>query len=1187
MKIENLFSKKINRPISGVIKIGNGEENRHQELEEYVVTKELNKYFAQFFDAFSQTNESSQKEIGVWISGFYGSGKSHFMKILSYIIDNEKIDGKRPVDYFIDGNKIEDPIVIANMEKSAEMSTDVILFDIESMSADKENSKEAVLNTFLRMFNDKLGYDNMHPSIAEFERQCDEDGMYEAFKAKYKEVSGNDWVDDRKKIKVRRKKFVEAVTSLDIMAEEDANKTIDNVYSPYNISVSDFAQIVNEYCVNKGPNHRVVFLADEMGQYVADNTSLLLNLQTISEDFSTYCKGKAWIIVTSQQNIDDITHVSGEDFSKIQARFNMRLSLSSSDVSEVIQKRILDKTEAAKEALIAYYEGKEAIIKNLIDFSSETVFKRKYANSEDFANCYPFIPYQFDLLGNVLTQIRKNSSSGKHLADGNRSMLALVQESAVSIKDSEIGAIVPFNRFYDCLEKWIDHQYRNVIDGAARNEKLEAFDVEILKVLFMIKHVKEIQADIKNITTLMVDNVDADRVDLTNKVSEGLKRLIDQTLVQKNGDYYTFLTDAEQELELAVKREPVSSNEIVGEIKNIIFGELYKDSKYQYKTKVSTTRYNFAFNQRVDETPYVQGNPIGLVIITPYNEKNYTTTQMRQLTTLENVAVINLPNEIEFQGDVKSYIQLKKYLTKNAGNTDSAFRNIKFAKQDELAKIKARVKLFIEQALKDAEIFINGSEVNIPTKEVKERINEALKLLVENVYLKLSYMATAPELDDLKKIFTSPQSIQLDGMAYSDNQNALDEVESYVKDKHDQAVDVNYKAILDRFSGNPYGWVNFDIHWLVLKLYKQKKIEFKMNGSLVLESDMSVDSIVKLVTSSTNHDKLIVRIKPTISPRQIKSVNDICKDFDSSFVKMDDNDLLFNKAKEVIKTKLDDLYRYEVRFNGNPALPGKQYLLKLKQCCVEMRDKRDPNEFYQYCDNKYDNIRNAFDDFMVVESFFNGVQIGIFEKAQKNLQSIDANQNFINEQRIFEIGREMESIITSLTPFNKMPQLSMLNNEYEGIVDKLLSETKTRLQASIETHRCRTENELGDNQELVDLFSDDIKHKFDILQTKLTNTTTLLDANHVDTEARQVQYNLSQQINAKKLQLAQQINEGDDDGDNPIPVVNVKTVYVKDLFAGSNKAINSKQDLNELLNNLKDKLEKELDNGNIINIKIQ
>ena len=181
----------------------------------------------------------------------------------------------------------------------------------------------------------------------------------------------------------------------------------------------------------------------------------------------------------------------------------------------------------------------------------------------------------------------------------------------------------------------------------------------------------------------------------------------------------------------------------------------------------------------------------------------------------------------------------------------------------------------------------------------------------------------------------------------------------------------------------------------------------------------------------------------------------------------------------------------------------------------------------------------------------------------------------------------MESIITSLTPFNKMPQLSMLNNEYEGIVDKLLSETKTRLQASIETHRCRTENELGDNQELVDLFSDDIKHKFDILQTKLTNTTTLLDANHVDTEARQVQYNLSQQINAKKLQLAQQINEGDDDGDNPIPVVNVKTVYVKDLFAGSNKAINSKQDLNELLNNLKDKLEKELDNGNIINIKIQ
>lgn len=1186
MKIENLFSKKINRPISGVIKIGNGEENRHQELEEYVVTKELNKYFSQFFDAFAQTNESSQKEIGVWISGFYGSGKSHFMKILSYIIDNEKIDGKRPVDYFIDGNKIEDPIVIANMEKSAEMSTDVILFDIESMSADKENSKEAVLKTFLRMFNDKLGYDNMHPSIAEFERQCDEDGMYEAFKAKYKEVSGNDWVDDRKKIKVRRKKFVETVTSLDIMAEEDANKTIDNVYSPYSISVSDFAQIVNDYCLRKGPNHRVVFLADEMGQYVADNTSLLLNLQTISEDFSTYCKGKAWIIVTSQQNIDDITHVSGEDFSKIQARFNMRLSLSSSDVSEVIQKRVLDKTPAAKEALIAYYEGKEAIIKNLLDFSNETVYKRKYANAVDFANCYPFIPYQFDLLGNVLTQIRKNSSSGKHLADGNRSMLALVQESAVSIMNEQIGAIVPFNRFYDCLERWIDHQYRNVIDSASRNEELEAFDVEILKVLFMIKHVKEIQADIKNITTLMIDNVDADRVDLTNKVSEGLKRLIKQTLVQKNGDYYTFLTDAEQELELAVKREQVSSNEIVGEMKTIIFGELYNQSKYQYKTKVAASRYNFAFNQRIDDVPFVQGNPIGLVIITPYNENHYSVNEIRQLTMLEPVAVINLPNEIEFQSDIISYIQLKKYLTKNSGNMDSTFRSIKFAKQDELAKIKARIKLFIEQGLKDAEVFINGSEVNIPTREVKERINEALKLLVENVYTKLSYMTTAPEIDDLKKLFNANQAIQLDGMQLSDNQNALDEVEQYIKDKHDQAVDVNYKNIIDRYNKHPYGWVNNDIHWLVLKLYKMKRIELKMNGSLILESETSVDSILRLFTSSTNYEKLIVRKKPTISQKQIKAVSDICKELDSNFVKIDDVDLLFNKSKEIISEKLNDLFRYETRFNGNPSLPGRDYLNNLKQYCVEMKNKRDPNEFYQYCDKNLKQILYAVEDFETIVNFFNGSQINIFEKTQLILQSIDANQAFINEQRVFEISNEIERLITSTTILNNIPQLSLLNNEYEGIASDLLKNTKYRVKNAIELYKKSTIDELNNEDELVILYADVIKKKFDDLLAKLENSLTLLDANHVDTEARQTQTNLSNTINAMRIQLATQNEDDDNPNEDDVPVV-VKNVYIRDLFAGTNKAISNKEELNDLLDSLKEKLESELDQGNIVNITIQ
>ena len=475
MIIKEIFNKSIDRHISGVIKIGNGEENKKQELEEYVVTRELSKYFKQFFEKYNDISLGGQSEIGVWISGFYGSGKSHFMKILSYILDNETVDGKKPVDYFVDDEKINDIVTVSNMKKAAEMSADVILFDIESMSQDKGYTKEAVLQVFERVFNEKLGYDGSHPSIAEVERYMDNTGTYGAFKQKYQQITGKEWSKDTKNIKFRRKAFVEAITSLGIMAEEDAIKAVDNVHQPYRGSISDFAKLINEYCERKGNDHRVIFLADEVGQYIADDISLLINLQTLSEDFSTYCKGRAWIVVTSQQNIDEVTHVQGEDFSKIQARFHTRLSLSSSDVAEVIQKRILDKTPVAKQTLEAYYTNKDAIIKNLIDFSEDGEFKRKYTDAKNFADIYPFIPYQFDLLRNVLEQVRIHSSSGKHLAEGERSMLALVQESAQSVENKEIGSLVSFNKFYDCLEQWIDHTYRNVIDSARRNDNLQPY----------------------------------------------------------------------------------------------------------------------------------------------------------------------------------------------------------------------------------------------------------------------------------------------------------------------------------------------------------------------------------------------------------------------------------------------------------------------------------------------------------------------------------------------------------------------------------------------------------------------------------------------------------------------------------------------------------------------------------------
>lgn len=232
--------------------------------------------------------------------------------------------------------------------------------------------------------------------------------------------------------------------------------------------------------------------------------------------------------------------------------------------------------------MFLFYDDKETIIKNLILFN-DGVEKKLYENRRNFAEVYPFIPYQFNLLGSVLTSIRTHGASGKHLAEGERSMLALFKESAVRVMEYDPGTIVPFHMFYDALEQFLDHSHKGVISRALDNDYLnpnhteECFDVNVLKTLFMIKYVKEIKANLENITSLMVSNVNDDRIELSGKVEDALKRLVRQTLVQKNGDLYVFLTDEEQEINIAIKNQPVDPGEITAKVSELIFDGLFDE----------------------------------------------------------------------------------------------------------------------------------------------------------------------------------------------------------------------------------------------------------------------------------------------------------------------------------------------------------------------------------------------------------------------------------------------------------------------------------------------------------------------------------------------------------------------------------------------------------------------------------
>ncbi len=196
-----MFVKPIDRDIKGVIKVGQGdEENIKQELEEYVVTRELQKHFAEFFASYKKGINGNTDKMGVWISGFFGSGKSHFLKILSYLLANKEVDGKKALEYFVEDNKISDPMVLADMRLASSVPTDVVLFNIDSKSEmSGKQSKDAIVSVFLKVFNEMQGFCGSIPVLADLERNLVEAGRYEEFKEKFEEDYGKSWISSRHK----------------------------------------------------------------------------------------------------------------------------------------------------------------------------------------------------------------------------------------------------------------------------------------------------------------------------------------------------------------------------------------------------------------------------------------------------------------------------------------------------------------------------------------------------------------------------------------------------------------------------------------------------------------------------------------------------------------------------------------------------------------------------------------------------------------------------------------------------------------------------------------------------------------------------------------------------------------------------------------------------------------------------
>lgn len=849
MKIQELFVKAIDRPINGVIKADQrDEESIWQELDEYVATKEVTEYLRNFFDAYLATvdrpnDPSVVARMGVWVSGFFGSGKSHFIKILSYLLSN--LDASRPgdgtsrraVDFF--QSKIKDALLLSDIQRAVKDDTDVILFNIDS-KADSKDERDAILQVFLRVFNEMQGLSGDAPHVAEMERYLISKGAYSNFKTAFRAANGSEWDAERDAVDFLRDDVIAGLSSALDMSPESAAKWFDNARDSYKINIEGFASLVRKYLDSKGPLHRIVFLVDEVGQFIGKNSNLMLNLQTITEELGTLCKGRAWVIVTSQEDIDatlgEANRARTNDFSKITGRFHTRLSLSSSNTDEVISHRLLEKTPEARAALETLWTTKGDIINNQLSFADHAVAFRRFRDAADFAAHYPFAPYQFQLLQKVFESIRKVGATGRHLARGERSMLDAFQTAAVHNGGRDLDGLVPLYDFYPAIESFLDSSVKRAIDQAATNPALEPWDGQLLRTLFLIRYADAVKGTVDNLATLCLDRVDADKLALKREIEAALLRLERQNLVSRNGELWFFLTNEERDVSQEVKAVNVSESEISRLVAEMVFDEVLGGLT---KVRHKETKSDYEFNRLLDGAPFKQAShALTFEVLSPVGgeyEMMHEARCIGRSAEGPGRALLKMANDSRVYVEIKTYLQIEKYITPKADMATPSLKRILYDRKDENRERRARILTQLTEMMSAAECYALGQRLSLKPQSPPGLLDEMLNYLVSNTYFKLSYIKVrqADPIAEIRAVLTADTIGQQRMALGGDDGNALamGEMRQYL-DGVSKNGRVLLSDVVERFSGVPWGWrPEWETVLLVARLFMAGEVKVVMDGA--------------------------------------------------------------------------------------------------------------------------------------------------------------------------------------------------------------------------------------------------------------------------------------------------------------------------------------------------------------------
>ncbi|WP_313262701.1 BREX system P-loop protein BrxC [Sphingobacterium multivorum] len=1172
MILKEIYEKDITRHINPAVVVSElGNDNVEQEISEYVFTKDIVQNIYKFLNAISHKREG---KTGVWVSGYYGSGKSHFIKYLFYCLNKQtrQLAFERykkslqdiQLDDLSEVTLSNVQLIQNNLDKT---TIDEIIFNVDAVSGTIKNN-----NTITRILFNQLnacrGYNTLNIAVALLiEKHLDDLGLFEQFKTKIKAVLNEEWNNSKIRHTIERhlSKVLDVAIELDPNLDKASLTTA--IKSDSNYRIDEFIEELKAHVEAQDANYKLIFLMDEVSQYIGANTDLLLNLQTIVEEIGSKIGNKVWIVCTAQQDLRNLinnTEKKSEDFGKIMGRFETMISLDSQDVAYITQKRILEKNEEGLKALVPFYKENKGAIENQFIFDHDLY--NNYKSADEFYLAYPFVPYQFRLISDVFHSFSTVGYVGEGVKNTERAILGITHYTADKQKNNELGYFISFDNFFnDQFSKNLTHAANSILNKALQISFSDAEEKviadRVIKVLFMISNLSEdtsvnLPATVENLTLLLLNDVREVKMKIQERIQRVLDTLVDKNIIQVSEGKYKFLDDEGIKVANAIAdAEVISNTRLEYFYKRIIKKILNPEPAINLGNR--TVKVELSIDDKIMDN----GDAFNIRFMV-FDGADIN-QQALQMATKELCININywFHQQTDFKKDFFTYCKTAKYLEDNKANASGTRAKTldEFASRNEILLKDLIIrfeKLFATTPFISNQNVVDATEVS--SANPAQRFNDMVDYHVKALYKNHSWSNSfAQSNNDLQ----SAIQVALKSPAMNFELNIAEtEVNNRISILGDEA---SVAHLVKEFEKAPYGWRDLTTLHILFNLAHKKYRQIEYQNEVI---DLK-DYYSKAINSRDREATLVKKLK-SYNQEEVASFKQAVKDIFISISFASTNQEvadLVKQFKDGLSLLLTESHQYKEEYLGYP------FVKHINSFYKELRDvyeTRSEEKLMRLVFEKQKELKTYRDLYMQTKDFIDS-----------NFESYKEMRDYVldNKHNIEKIDAEgdlqglLQYFSTDDQPGEQFPIIRKTNRKIKQALEKYVAELKQSVLAQYE----EIFEELRLKQEELELEESQLTTDKSF---KLAQIEKLKQIN--DLEIQELKASEFRLDNLKRLQDAAAKKHAADKGESYQPKT-IQTVNISASIIAGN-TIDSPEQVDALLEKLRNKLMVELGkNGKI------